>query len=109
MTTDTRVRKIILEIVDRIIKGYNPKKVILFGSYAYGEAREESDMDILIVTERNLSFEETSKMRRHFLKDFSMPVQLVCVSDEDFDETKDIIGGITYPASKYGEILYEKP
>jgi hypothetical protein len=42
------------------------------------------------------------------LRDFSISVQLISVSEEGFTETKDIVGGITYPASKYGEILYEK-
>lgn len=108
MARDTRVRKIILEMVEKVIKEYQPKKVILFGSYAYGEPTEDSDIDILIVTERRLSLEETYKIRREFLRDFSIPVQLICVSDEEFVETKDIVGGITYPASKYGEMLYEK-
>jgi predicted nucleotidyltransferase len=108
MTNDTRVRKIIIEIVERIIKEYKPKKVILFGSYAYGEPTEDSDIDVLIVTERNLSPEEIYEIRRQFLRDFSMSVQVVCVSDQEFAETKDIIGGVTYPASKYGETLYEK-
>lgn len=108
MTNDSRVRKIISEIVERIVKEYKPKKVILFGSYAYGEPTEDSDIDILIVTERCLSPEEIYKIRQEFLRDFSIPVQLVCVSDREFVETKDIIGGITYPAAKYGELLYEK-
>ena len=49
MTNDTSVRKIINEIVDRISKGYKPKKVILFGSYAYGKPTEDSDIDLLII------------------------------------------------------------
>ena len=105
---DTRARKIINEIVDRILEGYDPKKVILFGSYAYGEPTEDSDIDILVVTERCFTPEETYKIQRKSLGHFDVPVQLMCVSDEEFAETKDIIGGIAYPASKYGEILYEK-
>jgi len=29
------------------------------------------------------------------------------ISSERFEETKDIVGGIAYPANKYGRILYE--
>lgn len=108
MTNDREAGKIINEIVDRILKGYDPKKIILFGSYAHGEPTEHSDIDILIVTERRFTPEETYEIRRKLLRHFAIPVQLVCVSDEEFAETKDIIGGIAYPASKYGEILYEK-
>jgi len=109
MTDDAKVRRAIDKIVERITKEYQPKKVILFGSYAHGEPTEDSDIDILIVTEKRLSSEETYKIRRELLDDFSVPVQLICVSEEEFTETKDIIGGIIYPASKYGEVLYEKP
>jgi predicted nucleotidyltransferase len=100
--------KDIQKIVQQIVERFHPQKVILFGSYAYGEPTEDSDLDLLIVTERRLSPEETYETRRRFLREFSIPVQLVCVNDEEFMETKDVIGGIAYPASKYGEILYEK-
>jgi predicted nucleotidyltransferase len=108
MAGDAKVRRIILKMVEKIASEYQPKKVILFGSYAYGEPTEDSDIDILIVTQRRLKPEETYKIRRELLRDFSVPVQLICVSEEEFTETKDVIGGITYPASKYGEILYER-
>jgi predicted nucleotidyltransferase len=108
MTDDAKVRGMIDKIVERITKEYQPKKVILFGSYAYGEPTEDSDIDILIVTQERLNHEETYKIRRELLRDFSISVQLISVSEEEFTETKDIVGGITYPASKYGEILYEK-
>ena len=48
MKTNTRFRKIITEIVDRILKGYEPKKVILFGSYAYGEPTEDGRQNLHI-------------------------------------------------------------
>ncbi len=41
--------KVINRIVDKIIKEYRPEKVILFGSYVYGEPTEDSDIDLLII------------------------------------------------------------
>ena len=46
MTTNPKVKKVITEIVDGIIKGYEPKKIILFGSYACGKPSEDSDIDL---------------------------------------------------------------
>lgn len=49
MVKDRKLRKLILEIVDRIKKEYDPEKIILYGSYAYGTPTEESDIDLFIV------------------------------------------------------------
>ncbi|MBF8264562.1 MAG: hypothetical protein HW384_426 [Dehalococcoidia bacterium] len=49
MVTDRKMRKLILEISDRIRDKYEPEKIILFGSYAYGKPTEDSDIDLFIV------------------------------------------------------------
>ena len=41
--------KIISEIREIIRQNFEPDKIILFGSYAYGKSDEESDIDLLIV------------------------------------------------------------
>lgn len=50
----------IRRIVARIVEEYRPQEVILFGSYAYGEPRADSDLDLLIVRDT----EEIPFMRR---------------------------------------------
>jgi len=44
-----QVQQMIEEILKKIVTGYSPRKVILFGSYAYGQPDEESDIDLLII------------------------------------------------------------
>ncbi len=108
MTDNEKTKENIPKIVELIIREYQPTKVILFGSYASGVPTRDSDVDLLIVTEKRLKYEDTYKIRQASLIDFSIPVQLICVTDEEFMETKDVIGGIAYPASKYGKMLYER-
>ena len=36
-------------VVKQIATQFNPEKVILFGSYAYGNPKPESDVDLLVV------------------------------------------------------------
>ena len=43
--------KDIQKIVQQIVEHFYPQKVILFGSYAYGQPTEDSDVDLLIVME----------------------------------------------------------
>ena len=42
------IEKLIPEIVERL-KPLKPDKIILFGSYAYGEPTEESDIDLFLI------------------------------------------------------------
>ncbi len=39
-------------VVRRIVEGYAPDRIILFGSYAYGKPTEHSDLDLLIIKEK---------------------------------------------------------
>ncbi len=49
MVRNKRIRKIILDIAEKIKRNYNPEKIILFGSFAYGKPTRDSDIDMLIV------------------------------------------------------------
>ena len=51
MITDGRLKKILSQIVENIKTKYNPEKIILYGSFAYGVPDENSDIDLLIIKE----------------------------------------------------------
>jgi uncharacterized protein len=51
MNDRARIQTILDEIVKKIIAGYSPRKIILFGSYASGMPTEDSDIDLLIIKE----------------------------------------------------------
>ena len=56
-TVDTRDRipeEIIQELISRIALKFQPRQIIMFGSYAYGNPRPESDVDLLIVMDMHL-------------------------------------------------------
>ncbi|MCK5558974.1 MAG: nucleotidyltransferase domain-containing protein [Thermoplasmata archaeon] len=44
-----KVKKILAEIVRKLKNNYKPLKIILFGSYAYGNPGKDSDLDLLIL------------------------------------------------------------
>jgi uncharacterized protein len=51
MNDKSQTREMIKNIVQKLITGYKPEKIILFGSHAYGAPREDSDIDLLIIKE----------------------------------------------------------
>ena len=44
----------ISEIVNKIASGYQPDKIILFGSYASGTPNEDSDLDLFVIKDTDL-------------------------------------------------------
>jgi uncharacterized protein len=51
MIKNIKTRNVILDLVEKIKEGYEPDKIILFGSYAYGNPDNDSDIDLLIIKE----------------------------------------------------------
>ena len=97
----------IQEIVQRILTAARPDKIILFGSAATGQMTRDSDVDLLIVEP------DTSDQRNEYVRiskarwDIDYPFDVLFINTRWFEESKDVIGGIAYPASKYGKVIYE--
>ena len=51
MVGTQEARKVIGDILRKLVAEYAPQQVILFGSYAYGNPRSDSDVDLLIIKE----------------------------------------------------------
>ena len=56
MKSTEHVHNVIPLLVERIKEKYQPEKIILFGSYAYGKPRANSDVDLLIIKETEKPF-----------------------------------------------------
>ena len=53
MTTSSKkeMEKKIQAVADKIVQNFQPEKIILFGSWAWGEPTEDSDVDLFVVKE----------------------------------------------------------
>ena len=72
-----------------IAEEYGLKRAYLFGSYARGEAREDSDVDLLIEKGRPLSLIMLSSLLQDARAALGLPVDLVTTTgiDEDFQRS----------------------
>lgn len=95
------------EIVRRVLSASRPDKIILFGSAATGQMTKDSDIDLLIVERSPKNRHEESVAIADAIGDVDFPVDVKIIASERFEATKNIIGGIAYPAHKYGRVLYE--
>lgn len=96
------------EAVDRIIKRFNPEKIILFGSYAYGKPTADSDIDLMIVMDTDEKPHKRAVLIRKALKDIGIPKDIIVKTPQEFERFKDIVGTVIYPAAHKGKLLYEK-
>lgn len=95
------------ELCNRIIRDFNPEKIILFGSYAYGNPSPDSDVDLLVV----LPFE--GKNFRKSLEilnrtDPSFPVDLLARRPDDINRRYEEGDPLIRNALDHGKVLYER-
>jgi predicted nucleotidyltransferase len=95
------------EVVRRVLTVARPERIILFGSAATGQMTEDSDLDLLVVEPEPANTRDRSIRIRRALGDVRYPVDVIVMSCARYEETKNLIGGIAYPARKYGRVLYE--
>jgi predicted nucleotidyltransferase len=102
-------RQIAEELKKRFLAsdGKRVRRVILYGSRALGRATEESDFDFLVVEKDPVSKRDEMRRLRQSLSDLDYPVDVWVMGEEEFEETRNVIGGLAYPAHKYGLVLYE--
>ena len=98
---------LVKEIVLRILAAAAPDKIIVFGSGATGEMTRDSDIDLLIVETDPGDQRKKSVLLREMLRGLGYPFDVIVISTEWFEESKEVIGGIAYPANKYGKVIYE--
>ena len=104
MTIDENLIK---EIVQRIVSVTQPERIILFGSASTGQMTKDSDIDLLVLENELHDYRREQLRIRKALGDLGHPFDVIVMPTESFEETKNVIGGIAYPANKYGRVVYE--
>lgn len=96
------------ELTRRIVDKVDPEKLILFGSRARGEAREDSDYDILIVAESSEPRWSRTIPAIHSLIGVDESVDLIWYTNEEIDEWSECRSHLITRAVREGRLIYEK-
>lgn len=102
------VQLVIDRIVKRIVKRFRPEKIILFGSQARGDARPDSDIDLLVVMPVEESVVEKRLQIQMALPQLAVSVDVFVTTPENFAWRKDYVGTIEWPATREGRALYAR-
>ena len=99
--------QLIDEIVRRVLSVTQPERIIFFGSAAAGRMTRDSDIDLLVLETSPANVRQESIRIRDALRGLGFPFDVIVMPSERFEESKDVIGGVAYPANKYGKVIYE--
>ncbi len=104
---------VLREMVDTIVDEVDPESVILFGSSVRGDAKEDSDVDFVVVESlpfgpgRDRRTEETRLWRA--LAGFSVSKDILVYSRDEVDYWHDSLNNVLARALREGRVLYERP
>ncbi len=90
----------------QIVENFNPQKIILFGSYAYGKPTADSDVDLLVVMpyEGN-ELDQMVKVRRQLKSEF--PFDVLVKTPAQLKERSEMGDFFIKEIIEKGKILYE--
>jgi predicted nucleotidyltransferase len=101
-----KIKKIINQVFEE--KGIKVERIILFGSRARGDFKENSDWDLLIIVEEKLSRDERLEILhliRRKLADEFIPSDVIIKSREEVEERQKVIGSVIKSAMEEGILL----
>lgn len=102
-----RIKKTLIELLKE--SGINVEKIVVFGSYIKGEEKEDSDIDIIIVSKdfRGKDIFEivnlTKDVHWKLVEKIMKPFDLMYYSDEDYKNGYSLI---INASKKEGEVIY---
>jgi len=104
-TMQNSVQSMELAIVEKL-RPINPLKIILFGSYAYGNPNADSDLDICVVKKVVISKSKEKKEIRDSLKELLIAKDIIVSSLEEYEFYKTQFGSIFMDIEQKGKLLW---
>ncbi len=98
----------ISEIVNLIALGTNPDKIFLFGSYATGNATEDSDIDLLIIKETDTPRSKRGNEIQKLLIGTKVPADIIVFTNQEYEEEKSNKYSFLNSALRKSKVVYER-
>jgi uncharacterized protein len=99
---------LIQEIVRKIVAAFNPRRIILFGSRARGDQREDSDIDLFIEMETNLHPVKRRTQIRELFERQWWSMDLIVKTPEEVLRERNSLISLVPDIEHEGEVLYER-
>ena len=98
---------LLTQIVQRLVESLHPEQIIFFGSHAYGEPNEDSDIDLLvIVSQSNEPRYRRSREAYRALRGISVPTDVIVVTIEEVKKKVNVRSSLISRVIHDGKVLY---
>jgi len=104
----TKVDAALQEMIQRITTTGNPQKIILFGSRARGDARPDSDYDLLLIEPSDQPRHRRAARYRRALIGLAPAKDILVWTPEEVAEWRDVPNAFITAAINEGIVLYEQ-
>ena len=90
---------------------FHPRKIILFGSFAYGQPDTESDLDVCVILDLGgkRKIEVIREIRRELAGIIGLPLDILVYDEEEFQDIASLSSTLEHKILKQGIQLYEQP
>jgi predicted nucleotidyltransferase len=106
--SDNRSSELIPFLVERIIRRFDPLRIVLFGSHARGDAGPDSDIDLLVVFHQVDDKRKAAIEIRRALAGLPVGKDIIVTTPEEIARRGNLIGTILRPALRDGKVLYDR-
>lgn len=94
--------------VERIVQELHPQKIILFGSYAYGNPTPDSDVDLLVIMETESSSSQRYLAVSRLLEPRPFPVDIIVKTPAEIEQALHKGDSFIREMVTQGIVLYER-
>jgi predicted nucleotidyltransferase len=101
-------REVIDDAVRRIVDAFDPKRIVIFGSVARGEAGPDSDLDLFVEMESDLRPIDRCVEVRRVLRDVHVPKDVFVYTPAEVEAHRGRFGNLLSYVEAEGQVLYER-
>jgi len=104
-----RSDRLIEQVTRKIVERFDPKRIILFGSRARGEAQQDSDLDIFVEMESDRRPPERAAEVASIFGLRNWPLDVVVYTPDEVEQLRTVRGSLLSIIEAEGQLLYERP
>jgi uncharacterized protein len=94
-------------VVERLVAAVHPRRIVLFGSRARDDARDDSDYDIAVIAEIGGAWWELGIVAQRALRGIGLPLELLILTPAEYEARRRVPGSIAWEIDREGRTLYD--